>query len=81
MIIGIAKIEINAEKSTVTVTGEVDPVDVVKQIRKAGKMVEIVTVGPPSKKAAEAQPLPACSATCGHHISIGFEEYGGCDIM
>ncbi|KAF3793270.1 hypothetical protein EJ110_NYTH10086 [Nymphaea thermarum] len=85
---GIDKIEIDAEKSTVTVTGEVDPVAVVKQVRKIKKMVEIVTVGPPPKPEPKPDPkpdpkpcdLPTCCRSC-EHISVTVERYGGCTIM
>ncbi|KAF3793272.1 hypothetical protein EJ110_NYTH10090 [Nymphaea thermarum] len=83
-LMGIDKIEIDAEKSTVTVTGEVDPVAVVKQVRKAGKMVNILTIGPPKDEKDEKKvkpcELPACCPRC-EHISITVEQYGGCVIM
>ncbi|XP_031486832.1 heavy metal-associated isoprenylated plant protein 2-like [Nymphaea colorata] len=87
-LMGIDKIEIDAEKSTVTVTGEVDPVAVVKQVRKIKKMVEIVTVGPPPKPEPKPEPkpdpkpcdLPTCCRSC-EHISVTVERYGGCTIM
>ncbi|XP_015691979.1 heavy metal-associated isoprenylated plant protein 43-like [Oryza brachyantha] len=45
---GVDKIEIDSEKSTMTVTGSADPVDVIERTRKAGKRAEVVTVGPPA---------------------------------
>jgi len=36
-----------------TVTGMVDPVDVIVQARKAGRRASVVTIGPPPKPAAE----------------------------
>ena len=36
-----------------TVTGTVDPVDVIVQARKAGRRASVVTIGPPPKPAAE----------------------------
>ncbi|KQJ85103.1 heavy metal-associated isoprenylated plant protein 2 [Brachypodium distachyon] len=46
---GVDKIEIDSEKGTMTVTGAVDPVDVVVATRrKAGKRADVVTIGPPA---------------------------------
>jgi hypothetical protein len=53
---GVDKIEIDSENSTMTVTGRVDPVDVIVQARKAGKRASIVTVGSPPKPADEKKP-------------------------
>ncbi|XP_031486833.1 heavy metal-associated isoprenylated plant protein 45-like [Nymphaea colorata] len=80
-LMGIDKIEIDMEKSTVTVTGEVDAVAVVQQVRKLGKMVEIVTVGEDKKEEVvkPSNPLECCK-TC-QHISVKVVEYGGCAIM
>ncbi|KAH7865889.1 hypothetical protein Vadar_012711 [Vaccinium darrowii] len=49
---GIDHISVDAEKGIVTVIGDVDPVCVTTQIRKAGKRVEIISVGPPPKPPA-----------------------------
>ncbi|CAN6469639.1 unnamed protein product [Victoria cruziana] len=95
-LMGIDSIEIDAEKSTVTVIGEVDPVAVVARVKKVGKRVEIVTVGPPpkvekvEKKEKEKDEkgdgkkekckLPMYCKSC-DYISVTVEEYGGCAIM
>ena len=39
-----------------TVTGMVDPVDVIVQARKAGRRASVVTIGPPPKLAEEKKP-------------------------
>ena len=39
-----------------TVTGTVDPVDVIVQARKAGRRASVVTIGPPPKPAEEKKP-------------------------
>ncbi|KAF4373388.1 hypothetical protein CsatB_007023 [Cannabis sativa] len=44
---GINEVGVDPEKGTVTVVGDVDPVMIVKQIKKAGKCATIVSVGPP----------------------------------
>lgn len=53
---GVDKIEVDSEKSTMTVTGTVDPVDVVKQARKAGRRASVLTIGSPPKTAEEKKP-------------------------
>ncbi|KAF8769149.1 hypothetical protein HU200_006646 [Digitaria exilis] len=55
-LLGVDKIEVDSEKSTMTVTGTVDPVDVVKQARKAGRRASVLTIGPPPKPAEEKKP-------------------------
>ncbi|KAL6222374.1 hypothetical protein ACLB2K_005766 [Fragaria x ananassa] len=44
---GVDKIEVDAAKGTLTVTGNADPYDIIVRCRKAGKFAEVVTVGPP----------------------------------
>ncbi|KAH7658786.1 Copper chaperone domain-containing protein [Dioscorea alata] len=44
---GVDKIEIDVIKSTVTVTGDADPIEVIMRTRKAGKFAEIISIGPP----------------------------------
>ena len=39
-----------------TVTGTVDPVDVIVQARKAGRRASVLTIGPPPKPAEEKKP-------------------------
>ncbi|TVU16436.1 hypothetical protein EJB05_39999 [Eragrostis curvula] len=53
---GVDKIEVDSENSTMTVTGSVDPVDVIVQARKAGKRASVITVGSPPKPAEEKKP-------------------------
>nr|CAB3486049.1 unnamed protein product [Digitaria exilis] len=53
---GVDKLEVDSEKGTMTVTGTVDPVDVVKQARKAGRRASVLTIGPPPKPAEEKKP-------------------------
>ncbi|PAN40562.1 hypothetical protein GQ55_7G317100 [Panicum hallii var. hallii] len=53
---GVDKIEVDSEKGTMTVTGTVDPVDVIVQARKAGRRASVVTIGPPPKPAEEKKP-------------------------
>ncbi|EES13021.1 hypothetical protein SORBI_3006G251400 [Sorghum bicolor] len=53
---GVDKVEVDSEKSTMTVTGTVDPVDVIVQARKAGRRASVLTIGPPPKPAEEKKP-------------------------
>uniref|UniRef100_A0A0E0KWA2 HMA domain-containing protein n=1 Tax=Oryza punctata TaxID=4537 RepID=A0A0E0KWA2_ORYPU len=53
---GVDKIEIDSEKGTMTVTGSVDPVDVIERTRKAGKRAEVVTIGAPPPASSSSKP-------------------------
>ncbi|KAF6144238.1 hypothetical protein GIB67_004911 [Kingdonia uniflora] len=44
---GVDKIELDAAKSTLTVTGTTDPYKIVVRSRRINKLAEIVTIGPP----------------------------------
>ncbi|CAK9320689.1 unnamed protein product [Citrullus colocynthis] len=50
---GVDKVETDEVKGTLAVTGTADPFDIVKRTRKAiacaGKVVDVVTIGPPPK--------------------------------
>ncbi|OAY83663.1 heavy metal-associated isoprenylated plant protein 43-like [Ananas comosus] len=46
---GVDKIEMDSAKSTLTVTGNVDPIDVIVRTRKVGRYAEVISVGPPPK--------------------------------
>ncbi|KAK9292042.1 hypothetical protein L1049_019996 [Liquidambar formosana] len=77
---GINEISVDGEKGTLTVIGDADPVCIVKQIRKMGKLAEIITVGPPkpppeAKKPKSPKPaLPPCCNDC-QLVAIGFVPY------
>ncbi|XP_017700133.1 heavy metal-associated isoprenylated plant protein 44-like [Phoenix dactylifera] len=47
---GIISISVDVEKSTVTIIGQVDAACIVKELRKAGKSVEIESVGEHKKE-------------------------------
>ncbi|PON71456.1 Heavy metal-associated domain containing protein [Parasponia andersonii] len=51
---GVDKIEVDAAKGTLTVTGNADPYKIIISVRKAGKHADVVNVGPPP-----APPKPA----------------------
>ncbi|XP_022752317.1 heavy metal-associated isoprenylated plant protein 43-like [Durio zibethinus] len=44
---GVDKIEVDSAKGTISVTGDADPYEIIVRTRKAGKFVELVSVGPP----------------------------------
>ena len=44
---GVDKIEVDAAKGTISVTGDADPYEIIVCTRKAGKCVDLVSVGPP----------------------------------
>ncbi|KAM0031449.1 putative heavy metal-associated domain, HMA, heavy metal-associated domain superfamily [Helianthus debilis subsp. tardiflorus] len=48
-LLGIEEVSVDLEKQMLVVVGDVDPVKVVKRIKKTGKRAEIITVGPPAK--------------------------------
>ncbi|XP_021908284.1 heavy metal-associated isoprenylated plant protein 43-like [Carica papaya] len=54
---GVDKVEVDAAKGTLTVTGNADPYEIIVRTRKVGKFVEVVSVGPPPPppKPQEAQ--------------------------
>ncbi|XP_071735293.1 heavy metal-associated isoprenylated plant protein 2-like [Rutidosis leptorrhynchoides] len=56
---GVDKIEIDAVKDTLTVTGDANPYEIIVNARKAVKCVEVLTIGPPQapqKKPDEKKP-------------------------
>ena len=60
LIVGVDKIEVDAAKGTLSVTGNADPYKIIINARKAGKNAEVVSIGPPPAppKQAEAQKKP-----------------------
>ncbi|KAK9129809.1 hypothetical protein Sjap_010296 [Stephania japonica] len=63
---GVDKVEVDAAKGTLTVTGDADPYKVVVSTRKTNKFAEVVSIGPPpkpdgggaQKKPEEKKPAP-----------------------
>ncbi|KAK9228082.1 hypothetical protein WN944_021030 [Citrus x changshan-huyou] len=55
----VDKIEIDAAKGTLTVTGDADAYEIIVRTRKVGKFVEVVSIGPPSATPKQdAQKMP-----------------------
>lgn len=53
------KIEIDAAKGTLTVTGDADAYEIIVRTRKVRKFVEVVSIGPPSAPPKQdAQKMP-----------------------
>ncbi|XP_020108899.1 heavy metal-associated isoprenylated plant protein 39-like [Ananas comosus] len=82
---GIKSLDLDGEKGTLTVIGDVDVVLIVKALRKAGKAAEIVSVGPEKeekkeekeeekkkeeKKDDKCKELPPCCPAC-RPVSFG----------
>lgn len=76
---------VDGEKGTLTVVGDVDPVLVVRRLRKAGKIAEIVSVGPPKPpepKRLIVLDLPPCCNQC-QLVGVKYAPYegGACHIL
>ncbi|XP_068344335.1 heavy metal-associated isoprenylated plant protein 2-like [Pyrus communis] len=54
---GVDKLEVDAAKGTLTVTGDCDPYEIIVRTRKACKYAEVVSIGPPPKP-PEKKPEP-----------------------
>lgn len=72
--LGIQSLALDAEKSTLTVVGDVDVLRVGKELKKAGKAVEVVSVEPKREEKKEEKEasgtsklLPPCCSTCRSH--------------
>ncbi|KAE9458813.1 hypothetical protein C3L33_09288, partial [Rhododendron williamsianum] len=75
---GIDEISADIEKGIVIVIGDVDPVKVTCRIRKTGKIVDIISIGPPNKPEPDKDPenpeeifpwswaWPSCPPPCYH---------------
>lgn len=79
---------VDGEKGTLRVVGDVDPVLVVKRPRKAGKVAEIISVGPPKPSQPKQIPsvflLPPCCNQCELVGVISYASYfdgGACTIL
>ncbi|KAF3964700.1 hypothetical protein CMV_011047 [Castanea mollissima] len=68
---GIDKVSVDGEKGMLTIVGDVDPVLVVRNLKKIGKVPEIISVGPPKPpeyceefKFRECRPCPPSCREC-----------------
>ncbi|KAH7525177.1 hypothetical protein FEM48_Zijuj06G0197400 [Ziziphus jujuba var. spinosa] len=84
---GIQEVSVDGEKELLSVVGDVDPVLVVKNLRKIGKVAKIISVGPPKSEKPKQSPkkpcnLPPCCNDC-QLVAVGFShDYnGGCHIL
>ncbi|KAM6559923.1 hypothetical protein CsatA_029162 [Cannabis sativa] len=92
---GIDEIVVDAEKDSLTVVGEVDPIMLAKKIKKnTGKVVDILSVGPPKQPqppkppvvpvVEKLLPLPICCSDCQLVDIITFSSYyndPSCNIL
>ncbi|XP_058084017.1 heavy metal-associated isoprenylated plant protein 43-like [Magnolia sinica] len=71
---GINELAVDDEKGTLTVIGDVDPMCVANRLKKMGKLIEIISIGPakppdkpkpPEKEKTDPKPpLPSCCDKC-----------------
>ncbi|KAJ3694037.1 hypothetical protein LUZ60_009517 [Juncus effusus] len=93
---GIKSIAIDVEKSTLTLICDSDLVQIVKELKKAGKVAQVVSVGPEKEEKKDekkddkkkdekkdyCKPLPPCCTACRPSYVVIYDEhpYGGCVI-
>ncbi|XP_008241718.1 PREDICTED: uncharacterized protein LOC103340122 [Prunus mume] len=93
---GVDKVEADAAKGTLTVTGDCDPYEIIVRTRKVGKFVEVVSIGPPppptkppekkpEQKKGEKKPDPTPQHICMPHdyvvVRACDEPNPSCSIM
>ncbi|XP_052203745.1 heavy metal-associated isoprenylated plant protein 2-like [Diospyros lotus] len=84
---GIEQVSVDDVKGTLTVVGKVDAVKLTKQVRKTGKVVEIISVGPPKPDEPKPKPLtplpPICHCMECQLVAVSFVPYDGpsCAIL
>ncbi|XP_031261452.1 heavy metal-associated isoprenylated plant protein 43-like [Pistacia vera] len=61
---GIDQVSVDGEKGTLTVVGDVDPVLVVKRLKKIKKCPQIVSIGPPKPPEPEKPKPEPFSVPC-----------------
>ncbi|KAK3005790.1 hypothetical protein RJ639_017596 [Escallonia herrerae] len=83
---GISSVAVDSDEGTLTVLGDADPVLMVKHIRKTGKLVEIISVGPVNPKLPKPHEsnrhLFTCCKDC-QLVAIYHKPYEGglCSIL
>ncbi|KAM1047836.1 hypothetical protein ACFX1X_027374 [Malus domestica] len=55
---GVDKLEVDAAKGTLTVTGDCDPYEIIVRTRQACKYAEVVSIGPPPAEKKPEQKKP-----------------------
>ncbi|KAJ3694031.1 hypothetical protein LUZ60_009511 [Juncus effusus] len=93
---GIKSMEIDEEKHTLTVIGNVDPASIVNALRKKKKQASIDSVGPEKAEEKKKDPgkdlckdlckdLPACCRYCRPMLPysniVWYEQPSGCTIV
>ncbi|KAJ0039535.1 hypothetical protein Pint_28341 [Pistacia integerrima] len=94
---GVDKIEADAAKGTLTVTGNADPFEIIVRTRKTGKFVQVVSIGPPppppkqdgQKKPEQKAPIhlhypygcPLCDRMTVVHVDRCQDPTTGCSIL
>ncbi|KAK9944085.1 hypothetical protein M0R45_009669 [Rubus argutus] len=84
---GIDMVAVDDEKGTLTVVGVVDPLCIVKRLRKIGKNAEIISVGPEPPPAPKSDSvsfdIPPCCNQC-QLVAVGhglFDDGRICNIL
>ncbi|OVA08747.1 Heavy metal-associated domain [Macleaya cordata] len=82
---GINSIVLDPTKSTVTVIGEADPVQIIKKVRKFRKSAEFISIGPSKdeKKDEKKDVYPYVPRTC-QKCDVWYvvgEDYNYCSIL
>ncbi|PKI55528.1 hypothetical protein CRG98_024140 [Punica granatum] len=85
---GINEISAGAEKGTLTVDGEVDPVLIIKQLSKIKKASNIDSVGPEKPPEKKPEPIKVCDLPpCGNSCQLvavpvyNDSGYGRCSVL
>ncbi|KAE8010528.1 hypothetical protein FH972_006895 [Carpinus fangiana] len=64
---GVDKVEADAAKGTLTVTGDADPYEIIVRARKVGKFAEVVSIGPPPAPPKKPDPKIEVQIPCMPH--------------
>ncbi|XP_052205305.1 heavy metal-associated isoprenylated plant protein 43-like [Diospyros lotus] len=93
---GLAEVSVDEQKGILKVVGDVDPIQVAKQVRKTWKTAVFGSVSEPKPKPKPdpeppkteppkppPAPLPPCCSACCRLVEVRYEPYGvpNCSIM
>nr|DAD21595.1 TPA_asm: hypothetical protein HUJ06_023058 [Nelumbo nucifera] len=95
IIAGVDKVEIDAGKGVLSVTGTADPYEVITRVKRTERLVEVVSVGPPpksddkkpdqkEKEKEKTTSLPKVCERCGRayiHVGKAEEPNLTCSVM
>ncbi|CAK9178496.1 unnamed protein product [Ilex paraguariensis] len=85
---GINSIVLDPSKNTVTVTGEADPVRIIKKVRKFSRSAQIISVGPPKDEKKDEKKndtamlsLPRTCQKCDVWYVVSDDYFPQCNIL